>query len=422
MTLTFQDRRSAAVPRGIASATPLVAARALESEIWDVDGNRYIDFAAGIAVLNVGHRHPKVIEAVKSQLDSFTHTSFQVLAYESYVRLAERLNSLAPFSKPARTIFLNSGSEAVECAVKIARMATARSAVIAFTGAFHGRTLMATALTGKVSNYKRGFGSMTPEVFHLPFPNSGAHAPGETLQSLDMLFAASIDPERVAAIIIEPVQGEGGFYPAPHDLLTALREICDRHGILLIADEVQTGFARTGKMFAIEHSGVEPDIIAVAKGMGGGFPLSGVIGRADVMDAGDPGSLGSTYGGSPVSCAAGLAVLDVIAEEKLTERAAEIGERMRGRIAAFSERDDLRPISQPRGLGAMVAFDVVDACGEAGAPSKVREIMARARDRGLIILSCGSQAQAVRLLPPLTIPTGLLDEGLDILEAALSRS
>lgn len=422
VTLSFQDRRSSAVPRGIASATPLVAARALGTEIWDLDGTRYIDFAAGIAVLNVGHRHPKVIDAVKAQIDNFTHTSFQVMAYEPYVRLAERLNALAPFAAPASSIFLNSGSEAVECAVKIARMATGRSAIIAFSGAFHGRTWMATALTGKVSNYKRGFGAMTPEVFHLPFPVPGSHGVRETMQSLDLLLAASIDPERVAAIIIEPVQGEGGFNPAPHDLLAGLRDICDRHGILLIADEVQTGFARTGRMFAIEHSGVEPDLIAVAKGMGGGFPLSGVIGRSAIMNAGDPGSLGSTYGGSPISCAAGLAVLDVIADEKLVERAAAIGERVKSRIAAFAERKDLCAISQPRGLGAMVAFDVLSDDDGRGDPAKVKEVMVRARNAGLIILSCGAYAQSIRLLPPLTVSTEILDEGLGLLEEALVRS
>lgn len=421
MSMTFQDRREAAVPRGLASATPLAAAAALNSEIWDEDGRRYVDFAAGIAVLNVGHRHPRVIEAVKAQIDRFTHTSFQVIAYEPYIALAERLNALAPVEGDALTILLNTGGEAVENAVKIARMATGRSAVIAFAGAFHGRTLMATALTGKVASYKRGFGAMVSDVYHIPFPTeSSGVSTDDVLRALDFQMTVGVDPERVAAIIVEPVQGEGGFNPAPTEMMRAIRDICDRHGILLIADEVQTGFARTGRMFAIEHSGVKPDLITVAKGMGGGFPLAGVIGRANIMNVGDPGSLGSTYGGSPVSCAAALAVLDIIEDEKLAERSTEIGERIRQRISGLRDRPDMIPISVPRGLGAMVAFDILSSEGGFD-PVETKAVLARARELGLIILSCGAYGQAIRLLPPLTASDGIIDEGLQILEAVLLR-
>jgi len=418
----LQMRRVAAVPRGVSNATPAFAARAENAEIWDAEGRRYVDFAAGIAVLNVGHRHPKVMEAVKRQLDAFTHTAFQVMAYEPYIALAERLNALAPFSAPAQTIFFTTGGEAVENAVKIARRVTGRSAVIAFTGAFHGRSLMATALTGKTAPYKTGYGPLPAEVFHLPFPSAASGiSVAESLRALDFLFMADVEPARVAAIIIEPVQGEGGFHVAPTELLVALRAICDRHGILLIADEVQTGFARTGKLFAIEHSGVEPDILAVAKALGGGFPLSGVIARRDILDAIDPGGLGGTYGGSPVSCAAALAVLDIIEEEKLCARASAIGEKLSARIASFSGRNDLLPVSAPRGLGAMVAFDIFSARGEDtpdGAMAKT--VTNRAFERGLVLLTCGTFGNTLRFLVPLTASDEIVDEGLDLLEAALT--
>lgn len=291
MSTTNKDlltRRANAVPRGVATATPVFADRAANAELWDVEGRRYIDFAGGIAVLNVGHRHPKVLAAVKDQLDRFTHTAFQVSAYESYIELAEKLNALAPFSGPAKTIFFSTGGEATENAVKIARAATGRNGVIAFCGGFHGRTLLASAMTGKVLPYKAPFGTLPGQVYHLPFPD-GDVTVEDSLKMLHFLFASDIGPEQVAAIIIEPVQGEGGFRIAPPALLKHLRSLCDEHGIKLIADEVQTGFARTGKMFGIEHSGVEPDLVSVAKSLGGGFPISGVIGRADLMDSVPPG-------------------------------------------------------------------------------------------------------------------------------------
>ena len=416
-------RRLAAVPRGVATATQIVAARAENAELWDVEGRRYVDFAGGIAVLNTGHRHPRVLEAVRAQLDAYTHTAFQVVAYEPYVELAERLNALAPFDGPAKTIFFTTGAEAVENAVKMARAATGRSAVIAFTGGFHGRTLLTMAMTGKVAPYKRLFGPLPGEVFHAPFPVPQYGVTVEdSLRALEFLFRADVEPERVAAIIIEPVQGEGGFQPAPPELLRALREICDRHGILLISDEVQAGFARTGKMFGIEHSGVQPDMITVAKSLAGGFPLSGVIGRAAIMDAAEPGGLGGTYAGPPIACAAALAVLDVIADEKLMARAEAQGERIKGRLQAMSRRNDLVPIAGIRGPGAMVGFDIVRE-GGGGEPdgAEAKAVTVRALQKGLLLLSCGVHGETIRLLAPLTTPDAILDEGLDILEASLER-
>lgn len=416
-------RRLAAVPRGVATATQIFAARAENAELWDVEGRRYVDFAGGIAVLNTGHRHPRVLEAVRAQLDAYTHTAFQVVAYEPYVELAERLNALAPFDGPAKTIFFTTGAEAVENAVKMARAATGRSAVIAFTGGFHGRTLLTMAMTGKVAPYKRLFGPLPGEVFHAPFPVPQYGVTVEdSLRALEFLFRADVEPERVAAIIIEPVQGEGGFQPAPPELLLALREICDRHGILLISDEVQAGFARTGKMFGIEHSGVQPDMITVAKSLAGGFPLSGVIGRAAIMDAAEPGGLGGTYAGPPIACAAALAVLDVIADEKLMARAEAQGERIKGRLQAMSRRNDLVPIAGIRGPGAMVGFDIVRERG-GGEPdgAEAKAVTVRALQKGLLLLSCGVHGETIRLLAPLTTPDAILDEGLDILEASLER-
>ncbi|MBU3972155.1 MAG: 4-aminobutyrate--2-oxoglutarate transaminase [Alphaproteobacteria bacterium] len=416
-------RRLAAVPRGVATATQIFAARAENAELWDVEGRRYVDFAGGIAVLNTGHRHPRVLEAVRAQLDAYTHTAFQVVAYEPYVELAERLNALAPFDGPAKTIFFTTGAEAVENAVKMARAATGRSAVIAFTGGFHGRTLLTMAMTGKVVPYKRLFGPLPGEVFHAPFPVPQYGVTVEdSLRALEFLFRADVEPERVAAIIIEPVQGEGGFQPAPPELLRALREICDRHGILLISDEVQAGFARTGKMFGIEHSGVQPDMITVAKSLAGGFPLSGVIGRAAVMDAAEPGGLGGTYAGPPIACAAALAVLDVIVDEQLMARADAQGERIKGRLQAMSRRNDLVPIAGIRGPGAMVGFDIVRERG-GGEPdgAEAKAVTVRALQKGLLLLSCGVHGETIRLLAPLTTPDAILDEGLDILEASLER-
>lgn len=415
----LQNRRMAAIPRGLANAFPVYPQRAENAEIWDIEGKRYIDFAGGIAVLNTGHRHPKVMAAVAAQLERFTHTAFQILPYEPYIELCERLNALAPFKAPAKSILLSTGAEAVENAIKIARAATGRPGVIAFSGGFHGRTTLTMALTGKVAPYKVKFGVAPPAIYHLPFPaQSHGVSVADTLKALETLFRADISPTDVAAIIIEPVQGEGGFLPAPTELLHALRKTCDTHGIVLIADEVQTGFARTGKMFGIEHSGVEPDLVTVAKSLAGGFPLSGVIGRASIMDAAEPGGLGGTYAGSPIACAAALAVLDVIAEEGLLARADVIGGEIRKSLKNIANNKSSVPISAIRGPGAMVAFDILDRHGAPNAAATKR-VIAAALDDGLVLLSCGIHGNTIRVLNPLTISDAVLAEGLAKLEKAL---
>lgn len=412
-------RRERAVPRGVSSAAPVFAARAENAEIWDEEGRRFIDFAGGIAVLNVGHRHPHVVEAVRHQLDLFTHTAFQVTPYALYVELAERLNRLAPIAGDAKTIFFTSGAEATENAVKIARAATGRPGVIAFSGGFHGRTLLTSAMTGKVSPYKKGLGPFPSEIWHLPYPSATTGVTvEETLKALSYLFAADVEPERIAAFILEPVQGEGGFHTIDPAMLSAIDELRQRYGILLIADEVQTGFARTGRMFGIEHFDIKPDLMTVAKSLGGGLPLSGVVGRADVMDAIAPGGLGGTYGGSPLGLAAALAVLDIIEAERLCERAVAIGDRLRVRISRCSERVDMVPVTALRGPGAMIAFDIVDAAG-APDPVAAKRVCAAALAEGLVILTCGTVGQAIRILVPLTASDAILDEGLDALERAL---
>jgi 4-aminobutyrate aminotransferase/(S)-3-amino-2-methylpropionate transaminase len=415
-------RRNAAVPRGVATATPVFAARAENSEIWDVEGNRYVDFAGGIAVLNTGHRHPKVMAAVKKQIELYTHTAFQVLAYEPYIELAERLNALAQFKGPAKTIFFTTGAEAAENAVKIARAATGRSAVIAFTGGFHGRTLLTMAMTGKVLPYKKSFAPLPGEVFHVPFPIEHYGTTVEdSLKALNFLFKADVEPARVACIIIEPVQGEGGFHKAPPELMKALRKICDDNGILLVADEIQSGFGRTGKMFASEHWGVEPDLVTVAKSLAGGFPLSGVIGRAAIMDAAEPGGLGGTYSGSPVACAAALAVLDVFEEEKLLARANTIGAHIKARLTEIAQRNDSVPMAAIRGDGAMIAFDIVKNRGRHDPdPDATKRVTTKALESGLILLSCGIYGETIRILVPLTVSDTILSEGLDKLQQVLT--
>jgi 4-aminobutyrate aminotransferase/(S)-3-amino-2-methylpropionate transaminase len=412
-------RRAAAIPRGVGNALQVYADRAANGEIWDVEGRRYIDFASGIAVLNTGHLHPRVQGAVAAQLARLSHACFQVTPYENYVALAERLNALAPGPGPWKTIFLTTGAEAVENAVKIARYHTGRPAVIAFGGGFHGRTLACMSLTGKVQPYKAGFGPMLPDVYHAPFPvEYHGISVAQSLAAIEQLFKADVDPQRVAAIIIEPVQGEGGFYPAPPAFLRALRELCDRHGIVFIADEIQSGFARTGRMFAIEHAGVVPDLITVAKSLAGGVPLSGVIGRADIMDAPPAGGLGGTYAGSPLGCAAGLAVLDVIESEDLCARAERQGAVLRARLEDLRSRWSC--IGDVRGLGAMVAMELVrDRRADAPDAELTRALVQAAGRRGLVLLSCGVYGNVIRFLAPLTLPDAQLAEGLAILEAAL---
>ncbi|CAM3341438.1 4-aminobutyrate--2-oxoglutarate transaminase [Paracidovorax anthurii] len=415
---SLQERRAAATPRGVGVMCSFYADKAVNAELWDVEGRRVIDFAAGIAVLNTGHRHPKVVAAIEQQLQRFTHTAYQIVPYESYVALAERINRLSPGTHAKKTAFFSTGAEAVENAVKIARAATGRPGVIAFSGAFHGRTLMTMALTGKVAPYKLGFGPFPGDVHHLPFPNA-LHGVSEAqaLAALQGLFKADIEPRRVAAIIIEPVQGEGGFNPVPPGFMHALRQVCDEHGILLVADEVQTGFARTGKVFAMEHFDVLPDLTTFAKSLAGGMPLSGVCGRAEVMDAPAPGGLGGTYAGNPLAVAAAHAVLDAIEEEGLCERADALGGRLRERLQGL--RAAVPRIAEVRGLGGMIAVEFSDpATGQPDAAFAQR-VQARALERGLLLLSCGVHGNVIRFLFPLTIGDALFDEALDVLEAAL---
>lgn len=417
----LRARHEASVARGVGIAHPVYAARAENAELWDVEGRRYVDFAGGIAVLNTGHRHPRVIAAVQAQLERFTHTCFQVTPYEPYIELAERLNAIAPIAGPAKTIFLTTGAEALENAIKIARAATGRPGIITFAGGYHGRTLLTMAMTGKVLPYKRNFGPMPGEIYHVPFPFEpfGVDV-DDSLRAIEMLFRADIEPSRVAAIVIEPVQGEGGFIPAPPELFQALRSLCDKHGILLIADEVQTGFGRTGKMFGVEHMGVKPDLMTVAKSLAGGFPLSGVIGRAAIMDAPEPGGLGGTYAGNPLACAAALAVLDVIQDEGLIDRANLIGATMTAHLKSIAGRNDVVPISAIRGPGAMIAFDIVqERGGHIPDADQTKRVIAKAREAGLILLSCGVNANTIRLLVPLTVRDDVLQEGLAALQSAL---
>lgn len=419
----LRARQNAAVAPGVATRN-IYATRAQNAELWDVEGKRYLDFAAGIAVNNTGHRHPKVMSAVAEQAQAFTHTSFNVAPFEGYLALAERLNAMAPGDAPKKTVLLTTGVEAVENAVKIARAYTGRAGIIAFGGAFHGRTLLGMALTGKVKPYKAGFGPLPSEVFHAPFP-SDYHgvSVAEALRGLDALLLSSIDPKRVAAFIVEPVQGEGGFNVAPPEFLRALRERADAHGILLIADEIQAGMARTGKMFCFEHAGVVPDLITMAKGLAGGFPLSAVTGRAEVIDAAPVGGLGGTYAGNPLAVAASHAVLDVIKDENLCDRATQIGARMQDRLRALQARQGMEAIGDVRGLGAMVAFELVtDRAGKAPDAALTNAVIAEAEARGLIMISCGMFANVVRLLPPLTTPMEQVDEAMDIIEAAVEAA
>ena len=419
---SLAQRRIDAVPRGVAQSTQIYVKKAQNAEIWDIEGRRLIDFGAGIAVVNTGHNHPKVRAAAAAQLEQFSHTCFQVTPYEGYIALAEKLNQLAPGPTPKKTLFLSTGAEAVENAIKIARAATGRQAVIAFSGGFHGRTFMAMALTGKVAPYKIGFGPFPGEIYHVPFPNAYHGIPAEdSFKALETLLKADVDPARVAAIIIEPLQGEGGFNIAPPEFLRKLRDFCDRHGILLILDEIQTGFARTGKLFAHEYAGIEADLMTSAKGIAGGLPLSAVTGKAAIMDAAAPGGLGGTYAGSPVSLAAGLAVLEVIEEEKLADRALAIGAQLKQRLAMLAEKSK-GAIGDIRGLGAMVAMELVKG-GDPDQPDAdlAKAIVAEAAKRGLILLSCGTRGNVIRFLPPLTASEALIAEGLDILEACLDH-
>jgi 4-aminobutyrate aminotransferase len=416
----LQARRLAATPRGIGVMCGFYADKAENATLWDVEGNEVIDFAAGIAVLNTGHRHPKVIAAVEKQLQAFTHTAYQIVPYESYVSLAERINERVPVEGPAKTAFFSTGAEAVENAVKIARAYTKRPGVITFGGGFHGRTYMTMALTGKVAPYKIGFGPFPGSIFHAQFPNAlHGVSTAEALKSLDRIFKADIAPDQVAAILLEPIQGEGGFNVAPDDFMQALRKLCDTHGILLITDEVQSGFARTGKLFAVEHFSVKPDLITMAKSLAGGLPLSAVAGRAEVMDAPAPGGLGGTYAGNPLAVAAAHAVLDVIEEEDLCERANHLGKHL---VEVLTKaKADCPFIADIRAQGSMVAVEFNDP--QTGEPSAefTKQVQDNALAAGLLLLSCGVYGNVIRFLYPLTIPEVQFRKALDIIHQSLTR-
>ncbi|MEM9706546.1 MAG: 4-aminobutyrate--2-oxoglutarate transaminase [Pseudomonadota bacterium] len=413
-------RRDAAIPAGLPSKSGIYAERAHGAELWDVEGKRYIDFIGGIGVLNAGHRHPKVVEAIKTQADSFLHTCFGIAQYEVYVDLCERLNAIAPGTTPKKTALFNSGAEAVENAVKFSRRITGRPGVIAFEGAFHGRTLLATALTGKSKPYKMGFGPFPGGIFHAPYPDEyhGISTHG-SLACLSHIFKTAIAPEEIAAIIVEPVQGEGGFNPAPEAFLQGLRSICDEHGIILIGDEIQSGMGRTGKWFAFENSDVEPDLLCVAKSIAAGLPLSALVGKAELMDEIAPGGMGSTYGGNPVACAAALAVLDVMEEENLLARATEIGDTIAARWRSLQAGAAKGLFGDVRQVGGMVAVECVHDDDPAKPNAELAsKILMEARDRGLMMTTAGSYAQCLRSLVPLVISDEILNEGLDIFEEA----
>ena len=422
MSQTNQElmaRRKQAVPQGPFNTTPFFAAKARGARVTDVEGREYIDFAGGIGVLNTGHRHPKVLAAIEQQLARVIHSCFQVMPYEPYVALAEQLNAIAPIEGPAKTLFLSTGAEAVENAVKIARLATGRPGAIAFSGGFHGRTMMGMALTGKVVPYKLGFGPFPSDVYHARFPHPyHGVSVADALADIAHLFKCDIEPARVAAFIVEPVQGEGGFTVAPPEFMRALRALCDEHGILLVADEVQSGFARTGRFFAMEHYDVRADLITTAKSIGGGLPLSGVVGRADVMDAPPPGGLGGTYAGNPVACAAALAVIDVIRSENILARATALGEQFRTRMQVLAGERQLG-IGEIRGLGAMVAFELVKPGTHEPDAERTKAVTVRAAELGLLLLSCGVYANTIRVLVPITVEDTAFAEGLELLAQAI---
>ncbi|MEL6113941.1 4-aminobutyrate--2-oxoglutarate transaminase [Photobacterium sp. SP02] len=415
----WQARKQQVIAQGMGNLNPLYVETAKNAEIWDIEGNRYIDFGSGIAVNNTGHSHPRIVEAVKAQLDNFSHTCAMVTPYTSFVELAEQLTARAPGNTAKKAVFLTTGAEAVENAIKVARAHTKRSGVIAFKGGFHGRTNMTMGLTGKVAPYKAGFGPFPGEIYHAPYPNAfHGISIEDSLQAIDDLFACDIEPSRVAAIIFEPVQGEGGFYQAPPAFAQALRELCDKHGILLIADEIQTGFARTGKMFATEYLGIEPDMMTMAKGIAGGFPISALVGKADIMDAAGPGGLGGTYAGSPLGCVAGLEVLKIIDEEQLCEKALKIGEVMTSHFRAL--QSDFPVIGEVRNLGAMIAVEFVDPQSGAPMADLTKSLVAQAREEGVILLSCGVKGNVIRFLPALTIEDEILAEGIEKVKKALA--
>lgn len=412
-------RREQAVPRGVATAYPIFAEHAKNSELWDVEGNRYIDFVGGISVLNTGHSHPAINQAVSQQIEKFSHTAFQVVAYEAYIELAEKLNKLAPGPTPKKTIFLSTGAEALENAVKISRAHTQRPNVISFIGGFHGRTIFTSGMTGKNEPYKTGFGPFPGEIFHVPFPAATyGVSESDSLKALSQLFKASISPESVAAIVIEPVQGEGGFHAASREFFQSLRTLCDDHGICLVCDEVQTCFGRTGTLFASEQIGIEPDLITAAKSLAGGYPLSAVIGKAAIMDAPNPGGLGGTYSGSPVACAAALAVIEVIEQSQLLARSQAIGEELARALIELKSTHPALGIGDIRHKGAMFAFDLLDSQGNPDA-QKTKSLLWHAQQNGLLLLSCGLYGNTIRIMVPLTVSDAILQEGIILLANSL---
>ena len=413
----IQQRKQQVIARGQGNLAAVYIEKAKNAELWDVEGKRYIDFGSGIAVSNTGHCHPEIVAAVKEQLDHFSHTCIMVTPYENSVELAEKLIQAAPGDSEKKAIYVTTGAEAVENCVKIARAYTGRRGIIAFNGGFHGRTNMTMGLTGKITPYKNLFGPFPNDIYHVPFPiDYHGISEADSLNALENLFKVDIAPADVAAIIIEPIQGEGGFYPASSCFLKAIRSLCDEHGIVMIADEIQTGFARTGEMFCLHHHDVEADLITMAKGIAGGFPLAAVVGKSEIMDAPLPGGLGGTYAGSPIGCAAGLAVMKIIEEQQLIPRANAIGEKFKQRLQKLQQnRSDI--IGDIRVMGAMIAIELVKQ-GDVTQPDAelTKAVVVEAYQQGLVLLSCGSRGNVIRFLPPLTISDALIDEGLDVLE------
>ena len=419
---TILERKARVVADPLSIYAPIVIAEAHGATLTDVDGNTFLDFTGGVGCLNVGHSHPRVVEAAQAQLEQFSHTDFTIVPYEVYVDLAERLTELAPVRKPAKAAFFNAGTEAVENSVKFARAYTKRPAVIVFEGGFHGRTLLSLSMTSKTHPYKAGLGPFAPEIYRVPFAQEyRGPSTDEALSAVERAFTTEVAAENVAALVVEPVQGEAGFLPAPHDFLVGLRRICDEHGIVFVSDEVQTGFGRTGRLFAMEHYGIEADLMTVAKSIAAGLPLSGVIGAAEIMDAPGDSAIGGTYVGNPVAQAAALAVLDVIEEEGIVERAAQLGESMRRRMLAWQER--FPAVGDVRGLGAMLAIELVeDRKTKRPAADLATVVVTEAASRGLLLLKAGIYSNCIRVLCPLTLSDEELDEALSVWEEALEAA
>ena len=419
-----EGRRDRAVAKAIAYSSTFIAERADNAEIWDIEGKRYIDFCGGIGCQNVGHRHEKIVSAIKHQLDSLTHTCFQVTPYESYIALAERLNALYPGDFEKKSMFFSAGGEAVENAIKVARYATKRSALITFTNGYHGRSYMGMALSARMVPFKQGFGPFPGEIYRLPFPDDFRGITlDQTKQAFETLFRSDCPPDQIAAIFVEPVQGEGGYNIATAEFLAYLRGLCDAHGIVLVADEIQSGIGRTGKMFALEHFGIDADLTCVGKSIGGGLPISGIVGKASIIDTVPPGGLGGTFGGNPMACAAALAVLDVIDTEGLLEKGLAIGELIDKRLQEMARKNSLQSIGDVRGLGCMNAIELVKD-RDTGEPdgdmaSKVAQI---ALKKGLILVTAGPKRNVIRILVPLSADRAIIEEGLDVLEASLEEA